>query len=84
MIFCRENEALRQLEQAKSDMVKLNNQLLEAVQQKLELSEQLEMWQVTIVLFDIILDFISERRSLSFGKSLLNEFKKEKKPHAIK
>ncbi|XP_065054593.1 BICD family-like cargo adapter 1 isoform X2 [Rhopilema esculentum] len=41
-----ENEALRQLEQAKSDMVKLNNQLLEAVQQKLELSEQLEMWQV--------------------------------------
>lgn len=31
---------------AQSDMKKLNDQLIAAVQQKLELSEQLEQWQV--------------------------------------
>ena len=41
-----ENQAIFELEQVKSDMIKLNDQLLEAVQQKLALSEQLEMWQV--------------------------------------
>eukprot|EP00794_Sanderia_malayensis_P013986 gene13986-15444_t len=41
----RESTALLQYEQTKSDMVKLNSQLLDAVQQKLQLSEQLEMWQ---------------------------------------
>ena len=38
-----------ELDQVKTDMIKLNDQLLEAVQQKLALSEQLEMWQVRLL-----------------------------------
>eukprot|EP00112_Aurelia_sp_Birch-Aquarium-sp1_P016218 Seg366.4 transcript_id=Seg366.4/GoldUCD/mRNA.D3Y31 product="BICD family-like cargo adapter 1" protein_id=Seg366.4/GoldUCD/D3Y31 len=41
-----QNQAMFELGQVKTDMIKLNDQLLEAVQQKLALSEQLEMWQV--------------------------------------
>ena len=42
----RENQMKSQYETAQKDMQKLNNQLISAVQQKLELSEQLEQWQV--------------------------------------
>jgi len=38
-------------EQHDSDMKKLNNQLIAAVQQKIDLSEQLEQWQVMKILF---------------------------------
>lgn len=31
---------------SKNDMMSLNNQLLEAIQRKLELSQELEAWQV--------------------------------------
>jgi len=42
------NVALDKLEETRSDLSKLNSQLLEAVQQKLDLAEQLEMWQVDV------------------------------------
>lgn len=35
-----------ELVQSKNDMMSLNNQLLEAIQRKLELSQELEAWQV--------------------------------------
>lgn len=35
-----------ELVRSKNDMMCLNNQLLEAVQRKLELSQELEAWQV--------------------------------------
>ena len=60
--FQSENQAMFELDQVKTDMIKLNDQLLEAVQQKLALSEQLEMWQV---------------RLLSILWSLVNKFAKE-------
>lgn len=41
----RENEVKVKYEETKNDMQKLNNQLISAVEQKLELSEQLEQWQ---------------------------------------
>lgn len=40
-----------ELVRAKNDMMCLNNQLLEAIQRKLELSQELEAWQVTA--FDV-------------------------------
>lgn len=35
-----------ELVRSKNDMMSLNNQLLEAIQRKLELSQELEAWQV--------------------------------------
>ena len=35
-----------ELVRSKNDMMGLNNQLLEAIQKKLELSQELEAWQV--------------------------------------
>lgn len=35
-----------ELVRSKNDMMCLNNQLLEAIQRKLELSQELEAWQV--------------------------------------
>lgn len=36
-----------ELLRGKTDMMALNNQLLEAIQRKLELSQELEAWQVS-------------------------------------
>ena len=38
-----------ELEKAKIDVQNLDNQLLEAINQKIKLSEQLEQWQVSIL-----------------------------------
>lgn len=38
-----------ELVRSKNDMMSLNNQLLEAIQRKLELSQELEAWQVWIL-----------------------------------
>uniref|UniRef100_A0A669BSP3 Uncharacterized protein n=1 Tax=Oreochromis niloticus TaxID=8128 RepID=A0A669BSP3_ORENI len=40
-----------ELVRSKNDMMSLNNQLLEAIQRKLELSQELEAWQVNCSLF---------------------------------
>lgn len=37
-----------ELVRSKNDMMSLNNQLLEAIQRKLELSQELEAWQVGV------------------------------------
>lgn len=37
-----------ELVRSKNDMMCLNNQLLEAIQRKLELSQELEAWQVSV------------------------------------
>lgn len=42
----RKNLMEAELVRAKNDMMCLNNQLLEAIQRKLELSQELEAWQV--------------------------------------
>jgi len=44
----RESELRKELEKANDDISKLDCQLMEAIQQKIELSEQLEDWQVDI------------------------------------
>lgn len=44
-----------ELVRSKNDMMCLNNQLLEAIQRKLELSQELEAWQVG-ALFSIFLE----------------------------
>lgn len=43
---CRKNLMEAELVRSKNDMMSLNNQLLEAIQRKLELSQELEAWQV--------------------------------------
>lgn len=40
-----------ELVRSKNDMMSLNNQLLEAIQRKLELSQELEAWQVSLLCF---------------------------------
>lgn len=53
-----------ELVRSKNDMMCLNNQLLEAIQRKLELSQELEAWQVG-ALFSIFLELdISSRRHI--------------------
>lgn len=42
-----------ELVRSKNDMMSLNNQLLEAIQCKLELSQELEAWQVNHSLFSV-------------------------------
>lgn len=42
----RKNLMEAELVRSKNDMMCLNNQLLEAIQRKLELSQELEAWQV--------------------------------------
>lgn len=42
----RKNLMEVELVRSKNDMMSLNNQLLEAIQRKLELSQELEAWQV--------------------------------------
>lgn len=42
----RESELALELEKTKRDLSRLDKQLMEAIQQKIELSEQLEDWQV--------------------------------------
>ncbi len=42
----RKNLMEAELVRSKNDMMSLNNQLLEAIQRKLELSQELEAWQV--------------------------------------
>ena len=46
----RKYELELELARSRLDMVHLDQQLLDAVQQKLDLSQQLELWQVTIVI----------------------------------
>lgn len=43
---CRKNAVELELAKCKMDMMSLNSQLLDAIQQKLNLSQQLEAWQV--------------------------------------
>lgn len=45
----RKAELELQLARARIDVLQANSQLMEAVQQKVELSQQLEQWQVSIV-----------------------------------
>lgn len=44
---CRKNAVELELAKCKIDMMSLNSQLLDAIQQKLNLSQQLEAWQVS-------------------------------------
>ena len=44
--FLRRNSAEMELTQARLDMMNLDGQLLEAINQKLELSQELDQWQV--------------------------------------
>lgn len=44
-----------ELVRSKNDMMSLNNQLLEAIQRKLELSQELEAWQVCIAIVFLML-----------------------------
>lgn len=44
---CRKNAVELELAKCKVDMMSLNSQLLDAIQQKLNLSQQLEAWQVS-------------------------------------
>lgn len=46
-VCCRKNAVELELAKCKLDMLSLNSQLLEAIQQKLNLSQQLEAWQVS-------------------------------------
>lgn len=55
-----------ELVRSKNDMMSLNNQLLEAIQRKLELSQELEAWQVGY-LFSL-LSFLSTLFSLAYPK----------------
>lgn len=45
-IYCRKKAVEMELAKCKIDIMSLNNQLLDAIQQKLNLSQQLEAWQV--------------------------------------
>lgn len=47
-LLCCDRKNLMEVElvRSKNDMMCLNNQLLEAIQRKLELSQELEAWQV--------------------------------------
>lgn len=45
-VIGRKNLMEVELVRSKNDMKSLNNQLLEAIQRKLELSQELEAWQV--------------------------------------
>lgn len=45
-VIGRKNLMEAELVRSKNDMMCLNNQLLEAIQRKLELSQELEAWQV--------------------------------------
>ena len=50
----RKNAAEIELARTRIDVLQINSQLLEAIQQKIELSQQLEQWQVqhyTVLLF---------------------------------
>lgn len=44
---CRKNAVEVELTKCKIDMMSLNSQLLDAIQQKVNLSQQLEAWQVS-------------------------------------
>lgn len=46
MSVSRKNAVELELAKCKMDMMSLNSQLLDAIQQKLNLSQQLEAWQV--------------------------------------
>lgn len=48
-----------ELLKSKNDMMCLNNQLLEAIQRKLELSQELEAWQVRSIFVPKLLQIIS-------------------------
>lgn len=51
-----------ELVRSKNDMMSLNNQLLEAIQRKLELSQELEAWQVGALFFSVELYVCAHRR----------------------
>lgn len=44
----RRNKAEVELAKTRVDLMQANSQLLEAIQQKVELSQQLEQWQVCV------------------------------------
>lgn len=46
LLLFRKNAVEMELAKCKMDMMSLNSQLLDAIQQKLNLSQQLEAWQV--------------------------------------
>lgn len=45
-VSCRKKAVEMELAKCKIDIMSLNSQLLDAIQQKLNLSQQLEAWQV--------------------------------------
>ncbi|XP_063349656.1 BICD family-like cargo adapter 1 [Pelmatolapia mariae] len=49
--IAKKNRMEEELVRSKNDMMSLNNQLLEAIQRKLELSQELEAWQDDIQIF---------------------------------
>lgn len=63
----RKNLMEAELVRSKNDMMSLNNQLLEAIQRKLELSQELEAWQVRSHPVDCVLSHLKSClvRSLS-------------------
>lgn len=47
----RKNATQVELARTRIDVLQANSQLMEAIQQKVELSQQLEQWQVCLVVF---------------------------------
>lgn len=56
-LIVRKNLMEAELVRSKNDMMSLNNQLLEAIQRKLELSQELEAWQVGALSLHVFLLF---------------------------
>lgn len=54
----RKNAVQVQLARTRVDVLQANGQLMEAIGQKVELSQQLEQWQVGLVIFDINTTFV--------------------------
>ncbi len=46
--YCRKNALEIELAKARLDLMNLDSQLMEAIQQKIQLSQQLEQWQVRV------------------------------------
>ena len=52
-MFCRKNSLEIELAKTRLDLMNLDSQLMEAIQQKIQLSQQLEQWQVGQIHFKL-------------------------------
>lgn len=59
-VSCRKKAVEMELAKCKIDIMSLNSQLLDAIQQKLNLSQQLEAWQVGQRLYSAFFFFFLE------------------------